>query len=294
MNLKLKSIAKIPLAEQLHGKKVSPVKNYRDKVFDDRSALAFLRYEAVLFFCGDMPGSLGYLLRRRLYAKLFARLGRQVIFGRGIALRQPGRMILGNRVAIDDFVLLDASGSSGQGLVLRDNVIVSRNSVIQGKTGPILIDEHSDIGCNVVLSSTSGIYIGRSVLIASNCYIGGGRYRHDRVDVPMKEQGLCSRGAISIDDDVWLGAGVIVLDGVSIGKGCIIGAGSVVTGDIPPYSVAVGMPARVIRKRGREDAAPKREGTVAGSSKEEGEAGDPVLQTTAIPEDGRRKDRVRR
>lgn len=245
----MKYISKVPLSEQLHGTEASLTGRYRAKVFEDKGMLRFLRYEAALFFCGNMAGSLGYILRRWLYAKLFGRMGRQVILGKGIALRQPGRMILGDRVAIDDFVLLDASGTGGQGLVLEDNVIVSRNSVIQGKTGPVFIDEHTDIGCNTVISSISGVYIGRSVLIASNCYIGGGRYRHDRLDVPMMEQGLFSRGAISIGDDVWLGAGVIVLDGVSIGQGCIIGAGAVVTEDIPPYSVAVGTPARVIRKR---------------------------------------------
>lgn len=252
----MKYITKIPLSEQLHGRNRSPVELYRAKVFGGKSLPAFLKYETSLFFCGDLVGSLGYLLRRRLYAGLFGRMGKQVILGRGIALRQPGRMVLGDRVAIDDFVLLDASGTSGQGLVLGNEVIVSRNSVIQAKTGPVFIDAQTDIGCNTVISSTSGIYIGRSVLIASNCYIGGGRYRHDRLDLPMKEQGLFSKGAISIGDDVWLGAGVIVLDGVCIGEGSIIGAGAVVTRDIPAFSVAVGAPARVSRKR--EAAAGRR------------------------------------
>jgi acetyltransferase-like isoleucine patch superfamily enzyme len=245
----MKFINKISLADQLHGKETSPVQRYRAKVFEGKGLPAFLRYEAAIFFCGDMAGSLGYFLRQRLYANLFGRMGKQVILGKGISLRQPGRMILGDRVAIDDFVLLDASGTTGQGLVLGNNVIVSRNSVIQGKTGPIFIDENTDIGCNAVLSSSSGIYIGRSVMIAGNCYIGGGRYRHDRLDVPMMEQGLISKGPVSIGDDVWLGAGVIVLDGVSIGKGCILGAGSVVTRNIPPHTVAAGIPARVIRER---------------------------------------------
>jgi len=55
-----------------------------------------------------------------------------------------------------------------------------------------------------------------------------------------------------IDDDVWLGAGVIVLNGVTIGRGAVIGAGAVVTKDVPPYSVAVGVPAVVVRRRGEK------------------------------------------
>jgi acetyltransferase-like isoleucine patch superfamily enzyme len=245
----VKKIPKISLIEQLHGSGKFLARRYRSKVFEDQSFLRFLRYEVATLLLGNLGGGLGYFLRRRWYAGLFGCLGREVIFGRGVALRQPNRMILGDRVAIDDFVLLDASGTAGQGIVLGDNLIVSRNCVIQGKNGPIFIDRDCDIGSNTILSANAGIYIGQSVLIAGHCYIGGGRYRHERLDMPMREQGLFSRGAISIDDDVWLGAGVIVLDGVSIGKGSIIGAGSVVTGDIPPYAVAVGVPARVVRLR---------------------------------------------
>ncbi|NEQ84957.1 MAG: maltose O-acetyltransferase [Moorea sp. SIO2I5] len=85
--------------------------------------------------------------------------------------------------------------------------------------------------------------------MAGNCYIGGGRYLSDRLDIPMMEQGVYSKGPVVIGDDVWLGAGAIVLDGVRIGKGCIIGAGAVVTKDLPDYAVAIGVPARVIRMR---------------------------------------------
>lgn len=72
------------------------------------------------------------------------------------------------------------------------------------------------------------------------------------MELPIREQGVTREGII-IEDDCWLGSGVKVLDGVTIGKGCVIGANSVVTKDIPPYSVAVGAPARVIKKRGEKE-----------------------------------------
>jgi acetyltransferase-like isoleucine patch superfamily enzyme len=65
----------------------------------------------------------------------------------------------------------------------------------------------------------------------------------------MREQPLTSRGDIVLEDDVWLGANVVVLDGVTIGRGAIVGAGAVVTQSIPPYAIAGGVPARVIRYR---------------------------------------------
>ena len=69
--------------------------------------------------------------------------------------------------------------------------------------------------------------------------------------VQIFKQGSSQQG-VFIEDDVWIGAHVTVTDGVRIGKGSVIGAGAVVTRDIPPYSVAVGVPARVIKSRGRQ------------------------------------------
>jgi acetyltransferase-like isoleucine patch superfamily enzyme len=67
----------------------------------------------------------------------------------------------------------------------------------------------------------------------------------------MMDQGIYSTGPVILGEDVWLGAGVIVLDGVRVGKGSIIGAGAVVTKEIPEYSIAVGVPARVVGTRGK-------------------------------------------
>ncbi len=66
-------------------------------------------------------------------------------------------------------------------------------------------------------------------------------------------QGYDSRGGVVIEDDVWLGAGVMILDGVRVGTGCVVGAGSVVTKELPPFSVAVGVPARIVANRRDRD-----------------------------------------
>ncbi|ASM48732.1 chloramphenicol O-acetyltransferase [Pseudoalteromonas espejiana DSM 9414] len=71
----------------------------------------------------------------------------------------------------------------------------------------------------------------------------------DRVDIPMCQQGFKEIAPVYIEDDVWIGRRVIILPGVSIGKGCVLGAGSVIAKDIPPYSIVVGNPGKVIRNR---------------------------------------------
>lgn len=244
-----RAVPKQPLVEQLHDSSTSLLRRYCLKTLGSTSLLRLVAYETAMLLFANIPGSAGYLLRKVFYGKLFAQAGRGVILGRGITLRHPGKMRFGSRVAIDDYVMLDASGTGEEGLTIGDDVIISRNCVIQGKTGPVSIGRRADIGCNVVLSSVSGLKVGEAVLIAGNCYLGGGRYFLDRIDQPVMDQGGFTRGPLSIGDGTWLGAGVIVLDGVSIGKGCVVGAGSVVTRDLPDYSIAVGLPAKVVQVR---------------------------------------------
>lgn len=252
-----KPISKVPLTEQLHGTEVSLLKRYQGKVLGGDRFFSLLEYELATFLFGNLSGAFGYLLRKRFYRRLFKEVGKGVIFGKGIALRHPRHITIGHRVAIDDYTMLDASGAGKEGMIIENDVIISRNCVVQGKTGPVVIGKKTDIGCNAIISSVVGIFIGRSVLIAGNCYIGGGRYVADRLDLPMMEQGLYSKGPVVIGDDVWLGAGAVVLDGVRIGKGCIVGAGAVVTKDMPNYAIATGVPARVVRVRSeREDLTP--------------------------------------
>ena len=74
-------------------------------------------------------------------------------------------------------------------------------------------------------------------------------HKFDRLDISMMDQGFTDVNPVTIGNDVWLGRRVIIMPGVTIGDGCVIGAGAVVTKDIPAYSVAVGVPARVIKSR---------------------------------------------
>ncbi len=97
-----------------------------------------------------------------------------------------------------------------------------------------------------------GAIIGKDVMIAPHVSILSRMHAFDRLDIPMTLQGYQPEKMVMIKDDVWLGRNVVVLPGVTIGKGAIIGSGAVVTADIPDYAIAGGVPARIIRFRNQD------------------------------------------
>jgi galactoside O-acetyltransferase len=159
---------------------------------------------------------------------------------------------LGPKCFIDDFVTIYAQPQATGSVELGRNVHFYRHSIIELGEGSASLrvgsNTYFQAGCTVN-PFIGNITIGANCMIATRCTLMP--YQHNFADPsrPMREQGLTSRGDIVIEDDVWLGAQVCVTDGVTIGRGAIIGAGAVVTKDIPPYSIAVGVPARVVRMR---------------------------------------------
>lgn len=112
----------------------------------------------------------------------------------------------------------------------------------------ISLGDNSGIGENAWLLS-DGITIGNDVMMGPDCMMFTSNHRTDNLDIPMWHQGFTEVKPIVIEDDVWIGARVIILQGVTIGRGSIIAAGSVVTKDVEPYSIVGGNPAKLIKKR---------------------------------------------
>ena len=100
---------------------------------------------------------------------------------------------------------------------------------------------------NVMIASHQLVEIGDHCMLANGCFVSDADPRHDDPDVPITWQGFTSKGPTRIGDNCWLGANVVVTSGVTIGERSVIGANSVVTHDIPPWSVAVGAPAHVVK-----------------------------------------------
>ncbi|WP_191061759.1 acyltransferase, partial [Geminicoccus harenae] len=227
----------------------SAIATYQDMMVGSRSWLKLIQHELVVGFGGALPGALGLAFRKLFWKRLFHECGGSAVFGRGVVLRQPLKMRIGARLLVDDDTLLDAKVASVGGFVLGDDVLISRGCTVVAAEGPLRLGNRVSIGNGCTIMAGSGVEIGDDTMLAAHCYIGGGTYLTDRrLDQPMRTQpGLAGR--VVIRPDCWLGAGAIVLSGVTVGKGAVIGAGALVARDVPDYAIVTGVPARLHRLR---------------------------------------------
>ena len=123
-------------------------------------------------------------------------------------------------------------------------VNIERNAYF---TPGLTLGDKSGVGINCEVYGP--VTIGRNVMMGPEVVIYTSGHKFDRTDIPMMEQGNTDAEPVTIGDDVWIGRRVMIMPGVTIGNGCVIGAGAVVTKDIPPYSVAGGVPAKVLKSR---------------------------------------------
>lgn len=240
---------KVAAAMAASAGKGNAVQAYMDLMVGSRSWGSLLKYELLGCWLASTPGALGLALRRVLWRRLFQHSGRGVIWGRNVALRHPGKMDVGDGVVVDDQCLFDAQGCEPGGFNIGAGTLISRDCVVSGKDGPLTIGPRVNIGAGCILYASTRLEIGADTMLAALCYIGGGRYTtRGQVDIPIAAQALPRVGVV-IEEDCWLGAGVIVIDGVRIGRGSVIAAGSVVTRDVAPYSVVAGVPGRLVANR---------------------------------------------
>jgi acetyltransferase-like isoleucine patch superfamily enzyme len=185
------------------------------------------------------------MLTVRLWRKASGLLNRwRVILAKlqGAALGQGA--ILGPSL---DFELGYRAGSPGR-ISVGARSRIDHGSTLHAYGGRIEIGADAFLGSHVVVYGHGGVEIGDNCLIAMHSCILSSEHAIPEAGVPIRSQ-ADRMFATSIGSDVWLGAGVKVLGGVTIGQGCVVGAGAVVTRDLPPNSIAVGVPARVIGYR---------------------------------------------
>lgn len=131
----------------------------------------------------------------------------------------------------------------GSGTLLEPGVWITAPGAARVRIGA-----GSFLNLNVMIASDTLVEIGDHCMFANGCFITDASHRFDDPGRPVTWQGFTTKGPTRIGNNVWCGAHVVVTSGVEIGERCVIGANSVVTQSIPPYSIAAGAPARVLRQ----------------------------------------------
>ncbi len=194
---------------------------------------------------------------RAIMYRLIMRMRGVAAIENGVRIRFADQIELGRNVYIDQGVYLHACPD---GISIGDNTFVMHGSVLHVYNfrelphAFIRIGRNSLIGELNVLRGQGGITIGDRVYTAPMVQMLAVNHVFDDPTRPMVEQGITAEG-ITIEDDVWIGAGAIITDGVRICKGAVVAAGAVVTQDVPPFTVVGGTPGRVLRNVGERQPA---------------------------------------
>lgn len=184
--------------------------------------------EWIKFIIQNIPSRTGKYIRQYYWSNKFKKYG-DISLSCGCIITAPQNISIGNKVAI-----------------MHNCCLYAHNN------GLLTIGDRVGINHNVMLGASDDgeIHIGNDVLIGPNVVIRASNHQYLQKNIPINKQGHTG-GKITIEDDVWIGANVVILPNVTIGKGSVIGAGSIVNKDIPSYSLAGGVPARVIKENHR-------------------------------------------
>lgn len=217
-----------------------------------RQASSLKKYiveQTILSLFGWIPTILGIGVRALAYRMILRMQGLAAIES-GVRIRFADGIELGRNVYIDQGVYLHACP---KGIKIGDNSFVMHGSVLHVYNFRDLPHAFIHIGANSligefnVLRGQGGITIGDRVYTAPLVQMLAVNHVFDDPTRPMVEQGITAEGIV-VEDDVWIGAGAIITDGVRICKGAVVAAGAVVTQDVPAYTVVGGVPAKVLRK----------------------------------------------
>jgi acetyltransferase-like isoleucine patch superfamily enzyme len=221
------------------------------RLYLSRQATSLGRYlweQLIMMLFGWIPTIVGIGLRAVAY-RLIMKLEGTVAIERGVRIRFADQVRLGKGVYLDEGVYLHACPG---GVQIGENTLVMHHAELHVYSFRDLPHSGIQIGCDSligefnVLRGQGGIHIGDRVYTSPLVQIAAVDHVFSDPERPFIHQGITAQG-ISIEDDVWIGAGAIVTDGVRIGQGAVVAAGAVVTKDVPAHTVVAGIPAREVK-----------------------------------------------
>ena len=193
-----------------------------------------------------------FQIYRGIFLKLTVSTSGMIFCGRRVVVQHGYQFRAGKSLILEDGVYINALSENG--IVAGNNVTIARyailtcTGVIANKGTGIRIGNNSAVGAQSFLGGQGGIIIGNDVIIGPQVRIFSENHNYKHAGTLIRKQGESRKGVI-IGNNCWIGAGVTILDGVSISSGCIIAAGSIVTHSMPENSVVVGIPAKVTKSR---------------------------------------------
>lgn len=176
--------------------------------------------------------------------------GKNVKLYRRILLERPKNIILGQNVTIREDVWLQG-GYKNKSIVVEDNSFIHRNCILRPAHGFIYVGKNCSINpFGYIRGSSKGIVIGNNVQIGPRVTMISSNHKFNDLSIDIQKQGIEAKGIV-LGNNIWVGTNVTILDGVTIGNGCVIAAGAVVTKSFEENSVIGGVPAKLLKKRGQ-------------------------------------------
>ncbi len=198
---------------------------------------------------GSIPDLFGGArVRSLVYSTILKKLGASTYIQSGVELLGGWAITLESSVSLFNGVRIDARGPDNEVYIGSDTSLQRGVEIRALKRSRVHLGQRVFIGSCTYLAGPGNIEIGDNCSIAAHCGIFANQHKFDDPTLGPNDQGLTWQGIV-IEKNCWIGHGVSILDGVTIGEGSVIGAGAVVTQTIPSYSIAVGVPAKVIKRR---------------------------------------------
>jgi len=176
-----------------------------------------------------------------------------VLVGKGASIRYARHLSVGRDFIVEDYA--EVNCMTYRGIIVGDRVTIGKHAIIRPTNiygsaigEGLKIGNNSSIGPYSYIGCSGYIEIGDNVMMSPRVSIYAENHLFDDPDLTIKEQGV-KREFVKIEDDCWIAANTVILAGVTIGRGSVIAAGSVVNKDVPPYSIVGGVPAKVIKSR---------------------------------------------
>lgn len=194
-------------------------------------------------------------VRGKLFSLGHSSIDKSVFIGKNVRVLEKRKLSMGEKAKLHDGVYIDAL--SVDGVKIGHHVILGRNTRIEctgslrniGKG--VTIGDRTTFGSDCYFGAAGGIEIGSDVVAGQYIRFHSENHNFDDLETLIREQGVSHKG-IRIGDNCWIGAGAVFLDGAELGGGCVVAANSVVTKPFPGDMVIGGVPAKVIRKRGKQ------------------------------------------